>query len=155
MRDFLLPAALAAAIGIGASAGAQPAKPDPRLAAIEQRQAQMKRLGASMKLLAGFAKGEPVDSAQVKAAAAAIRRVSQRVHRFWPKGTEAGAGKSKARGDIWSNQAAFRQRIVEFRSAAAAMERTAPSGDRAKVAQALGPLGASCKSCHTSFQVKN
>ena len=155
MTAFLLPAALAAAIAIAASAGAGTAKPDPRLGAIEQRQAEMKRLGASMKLLVGFSKGETVDTAKVKAAGKTVRGVSQRLHRFWPKGTMAGVGKSKARPEIWSDQAAFRRRIAELRIAAIEMDRATASADPARVGLALGPLGGSCRSCHTSFQVKN
>ena len=144
-----------AGIAIAAAAAAQAVRSDPRLGAIEQRQAEMKRLGASMKLLAGFSKGEAVNAMQAKAAAEAVRGVSQRVHRFWPEGTEAGVGKSKAKAEIWSDQAGFRERMFEFRVAAVGMERAAGSGNRVEVARALGPLGGSCKSCHTPFQAKD
>ena len=134
------------------SAGhAQRSAPDPA-AFVDQRQARMKALGGSMKTLTGFAKDEGTAADAKKAAAVLL--AARDMHRWWPQGTATGAGDSKASPAIWTDKAGFGRRIADYRLAAAAMNKAAQSGDAAQVRAQLPTLGASCKSCHTGFQLK-
>lgn len=138
---------------IALSAGhAQRSAPNPA-AVIDQRQARMKTLGGSMKTLTGFAKGEGT-AADARRAAAALA-AARDMHLWWPRGTAKGAGDSKASPAIWTDKPGFGRRVAEYRQAAAAMDKAARSGDAAQVRAQLPALGASCKSCHTAFQLKD
>ena len=138
---------------IAVSAGhAQRSAPDPA-AFIDQRQARMKALGGSMKTLTNFAKGEGTAADARKAAA--VLAAARDMHLWWPQGTAKGAGDSKASPAIWTDKQRFGQRVAEYRQAAAAMDKAARSGDAAQVRAQLPALGASCKSCHTAYQLKS
>lgn len=130
-------------------------KPDKRIAAIEQRQAGMKRIGSSMKTLVGFSKGDVADPAQARQAAATIHGLARQLPGWWPAGTAAGVGKSKAKPEIWQQRRQFSQRAAALRAAAAAMERAAGTGDKAKVGEQVKTLGGTCKGCHDLYQVKS
>ncbi|MDP8912593.1 MAG: cytochrome c [Pseudomonadota bacterium] len=148
---FLALAGLSTAIAVSAG-HAQRSRPDPA-ALVDQRQARMKALGGSMKTLTGFAKGERTAADARKAAA--VLSAARDMHRWWPQGTAKGAGDSKASPAIWTDKQRFAQRVAEYRQAAAAMDKAARSGDAAQVRAQLPALGASCKSCHTAFQLKD
>jgi cytochrome c556 len=134
----------------GAKGGA--ARP---VAAVEHRQAQMKQLGRSMKLLGAFAKGEVADAAQARQAGATLAQASRAMPALWPAGTWVGVGDSAAKASIWTEKAEFAARVAQFQTAAAAMNVAAASGDKAEVGRRLGPLGASCKACHTAYQAED
>jgi cytochrome c556 len=113
----------------------------------------MKSLGGATKTLAGFAKGDATAPDARKAAA--LLATAGNMDRWWPRGTAKGAGDSKASPAIWTDGRRFAQRITQYRTAAAAMNKAAQSGDKALVAAQLPALGASCKGCHTDFQLKD
>jgi cytochrome c556 len=144
--------ALAALGGALAVSTGHAQRADPA-ALVDQRQARMKALGASMKTLTGFAKGEGTAADARNAAAVLI--AARDMPRWWPRGTAKSVGDSKASPAIWAEQPRFQQRIAEFRQAAAAMDKAARSGDAAQVRAQLPVLGGSCKSCHTAFQLKD
>jgi cytochrome c556 len=141
--------ATAATVSVG---HAQRAPADPA-AYIDQRQARMKALGGSMKVLTGVAKGEGSAADARKAVGPLV--AARDMHLWWPKGTQKGVGDSKASPTIWTDRQRFMQRVAEYRQAAAAMDKAVRSGDTAQVAAQLPALGASCKSCHTAFQLKD
>ena len=158
MSAKLFAAGAALIVTVGAmqfGAAAQSAKADPRIAAIQQRQAGMKRIGASMKTLVGFSKGDIEDPAQARAAGATMNGLARQLPGWWRPGTAVGVGKSKAKPEIWQQRRQFNERIAAFRGAAAAMNRAAATGDRAKVGEEIKPLGGSCKGCHDLYQVKS
>lgn len=148
---FLALAGLSTAIALSAG-HAQRSAPDPA-ALVDQRQARMKALGGSMKTLTGFAKGEATAADARKAGA--VLAAARDMHLWWPQGTAKGVGDSKAAPAIWTDKQRFGQRLAEFRQAVAAMDKAARSGDAAQVRAQLPALGASCKSCHTAFQLKD
>ncbi len=153
LRTCGLVALAALSTAIALSAGhAQRSAPDPA-AFVDQRQARMKALGGSMKTLTGFTKGEGTAADARKAGA--VLAAARDMHRWWPQGTAKGAGDSKASAAIWTDKQRFAQRVAEYRQAAAAMDKAARSGDAAQVRAQLPALGASCKSCHTAFQLKD
>jgi cytochrome c556 len=148
---FLALAGMSTAIALSAGY-AQRTAANPA-ALVDQRQARMKALGGSMKTLTGFAKGEGTAADARKAGA--VLAGARDMHLWWPQGTAKGAGDSKASPAIWTDKQRFGQRLAEYRKAAAAMDKAARSGDAAQVRAQLPALGASCKSCHTGFQLKD
>jgi cytochrome c556 len=148
---FLALAGLGTPIALSAGHAQRPA-PNPA-AVVDQRQERMKAVGGAMKALTNFAKGEGT-AADVRKAGAVLASARD-MHLWWPQGTAKGVGDSKASPAIWSDKQRFAQRLAEFRQAAAAMDKAARSGDAAQVRAQLPALGASCKSCHTAFQLKD
>jgi cytochrome c556 len=126
---------------------------DARLAAVAHRQAQMKRMRDSMKTIVGFAQGAHEDKARLRQAAGTVQQVAGGMHRLWPRGTAVGTGTSKARPQVWTESVAFQRRIAGLRAAAGGMVQAAATGDKARVAAQLRPVGAACKACHDFFQV--
>jgi cytochrome c556 len=155
MSPKLIVAMLAVSLGAAAGhlAAAAPARPDARVAAVGHRQAQMKRMRESMKTIVGFAQGAHEDSGRLRQAAATLQEVARGIDRLFPRGTGVGVGTSKAKPQIWSEPLAFQRRIAGLRAAAADMAQAAATGDKARVAAQLRPVGAACKSCHDFFQV--
>jgi len=152
--NWILALSAATAVAVGAASAVQ-AQDDPsRIAAfIDQRQARMKSLGAATKTLSGFAKGDATIADARKAAA--LLAATNNIDRWWPRGTAKGVHDSKASPAIWTDGRGFAQRVVQYRQATAAMNRAVATGDRAQVAAQLPALGASCKACHTAFQLKD
>ena len=127
---------------------------DARLAAVAHRQAQMKRLRDSMKTIAGFSQGAHEDQARLRQAAATLQQVAANMHRLWPRGTAVGTGTSKAKPQIWGEAVAFQRRISSLRAAVNTMVQAAATGDRARVAAQMRPVGAACKACHDFYQAQ-
>ena len=113
----------------------------------------MKRMGAALKAVYGFAQGSNDDVAQVRRNAATIQQVAAGLDRLFPRGTGVGVGTSRARPLIWTEQDAFRRRIQGLRAASAALVQAAASGDADEVRPRFRATGAACKGCHDFFQV--
>lgn len=123
-------------------------------ALVDQRQARMKALGASMKTLSGFAKGEG-NAADARRAGSVVGAAGRAMPGWWPRGTARGVSDSEAAPAIWTDTAGFRQRLLAFQRAASAMESAARTGDSARVGAALRDLGGSCKGCHDGFRIED
>jgi cytochrome c556 len=134
------------------SAVAQSGASDRQLAAIEGRQAAMKRVGAAMKTLVGFSKGDIADSRQALEAAKTMESSGKQFRKLLVQGTAVGVGKSKSKPEIWTDPRDFNQQMKAFLAATEAAQRAAAKGDRAALGAQLGPLGDSCKACHTKYQ---
>jgi cytochrome c556 len=143
----ILVATLLAMPAVQAQSGADPA------ALVEQRQTRMKALGASVKTLTGFSKGEG-SAADAAKAAGVLAAAGRGMPRWWARGTAVGVGDSEASPKIWTDPNGFRQSLAAFASASARMDAAARTGDAAKVGAALRDVGGSCKGCHDGFRVK-
>ena len=148
-------AVLTGLVVAGATEAASRKPTKQQLAVIEHRQAQMKQLRAAMKTVGAFAQGEQSEVAPVRAAAASMSRVGAAMPHLWPAGTQVGVGASSTRASLWKERRAFTERVAQFQTAVAGLNAAAATGQRAQVAQRLGPVGASCKACHDAWQVKD
>jgi cytochrome c556 len=119
----------------------------------EARQAAMKKVGASIGLLSGMAKGEaPFDAAAAQAAFATMNGVAKEYVSFFPAGSESGF-ETEASPAIWANMDDFKAKVAKFEAdtaAAAAMT----FADAAAVGAAMGPVAANCGECHQLYRVK-
>ena len=119
----------------------------------ELRQAAMKKVGQSIGLLSGMAKGEaPFDAAAAQAAFATMNGVAKEYVSFFPVGSETGF-ETEASPDIWKNMDDFKAKVAKFEAdtgAAAAIT----FADAAAVGAAIGPVAANCGACHQLYRVK-
>jgi cytochrome c556 len=119
----------------------------------EARQADMKKVGASIGLLSGMAKGEaPFDAAAAQAAFATMNTVAKEFVSLFPAGSETGMD-TEASPDIWANMDDFKAKVAKFEAdtgAAAAMT----FADAAAVGAAIGPVAENCGACHKLYRVK-
>ncbi len=146
-------AALIAGAAFAASHGANPA--------IGARKAQMALQGFNVGQLASMAKGEtPYDAAVAATLAEDMVALSgmlsgPALSLYFPEGTAAGeAPDTRAKAEIWSDRAGFQAEADKFRDATVALA-AAASTDLASLQAALGPVGASCGSCHQGYRVPN
>jgi cytochrome c556 len=123
-------------------------------ALVDQRQARMKALGASMKTLTAFSKGGS-SAAEAKQAAGTLAAAGKAMPNWWPRGTAVGVGDSEAAPAIWTDGARFRQRLAAFATASAQMNKVAMTGNAAAVGAELRNVGGSCKACHDLYRIED
>ena len=61
-------------------------------------------------------------------------------------------GDTDAKSSIWSNRAAFDQRLDTFASDAATLAEVAGTGDMGEIRNAFGNVGKNCKGCHDEYK---
>lgn len=136
--------------GFGASMAAELAPG----AAVDHRQAEMKKLGATMKAVSAFAKGEgTVEDA--RAAYAAANGVPPNLVALFVPGTamgDPGAEKSEALPAIWEKPDVFKTASDDMIPVWAALGQALEAGDAAAAGAALGNVGGTCKACHLAFR---
>ncbi len=137
--EFAVAAVLMAALGGAAFAQAD---------AIGARQAFMKSLNGKMGAVRNFA----TDPAGAKAAAADIERGFKAFHGQFPAGSDAAAGKTRAKAEIWSDAAGWKAANDRSSGAAATLVAAVNSGDAEQITAAMGGLTQTCGGCHNAFR---
>ena len=136
----IIEAALAAAILIGAAGSVLAQAPAD---AIPKRQAIMKGMGASVGAINTATGAGDFATAQTKATELAVNAKS--LGALFPAGSGPDAGKTRAKAEIWSDQAGFGAAYGKLTAATAAK-------DADKVKAAIGGLQQSCGGCHTPYR---
>ncbi|MGA0604735.1 c-type cytochrome [Phenylobacterium sp. VNQ135] len=122
---------------------------------VKTRQAALKALGAEFKALNDESrKGEP-DLKRIRAAAAAMRKASGELPKWFPKGSgpEAGAP-TKTKPAVWSDSAGFAQSARELGAEAAKLQTVAAGGDVDEIRAQAKTVGQTCGGCHAKFREK-
>jgi cytochrome c556 len=151
-RDTLLAGAIAALF----VAAAAPAAAGEGAAAIVERQALMKLIGANF----GSTKQavDSKDAARLKQAegnARAIAAAAAAIPTMFPKGSDAKAGKTAALPAVWDKAADFQKAAQTMGGEAAALADALKAGDPQKAAAQWGQLAkAGCGGCHDTFRAK-
>jgi cytochrome c556 len=117
---------------------------------VEDRQAAMKDIGASMKDAVGLNSPATFDAAKAKATMGKIADDAKKAAGLFPKGSDADP-KTLADPKIWTDNADFLKRLSELQTLAAA---AGASADAAAYKTAFGELNKSCKSCHDVYRKK-
>lgn len=156
MTRFVRSSILAAA-GLAIAGVAFAQNNDPAAAAVNVRQAHMQLYAANLGVLGGMAQGRMEYDAEAAQAAAdnlaALASIDQRF--YWLSGTHAGAIEdTRALEAIWTDRAGFDAEIAGLAEAAAGMQAAAGQG-LDSLRGALGPVGASCGSCHEAYRQSN
>lgn len=143
MRVFSSLFALSIALA-GGMAVAQDAT-DPTVIA---RQAVMKQIGGSMKVLGDMAGGKTAfDAAKAAEAKAALIAAAGEVPaKFEPQATDPA---SEAKPEIWTGWNDFVTKSSALGTAATAVDTTSVDGIKA----GLGAVGGACKDCHTTYRM--
>jgi cytochrome c556 len=144
--------ALAAVLGFTAVAEAQSAAPADTVRA---RQQGLKNMGESFKTVRDQLRVSNTDMAAIKAAGENIKKTSEAMATWFPKGTGTEVGiKTAALPAIWSDNAGFEKARTNFVAAAAKFAELTASGDKAAIGAGVGPLGGACKGCHDHYRLK-
>lgn len=117
--------------------------------AIEHRKAIYQAIGGHMKGMVAVLKGQVPHTENLGPHAKAIAALSQMVENVFPPDSDF--GETRAKMDIWKNQADFKEKISAFQKAAADLAATDPS-DMKAFGSAVGALGKTCKSCHDKYR---
>ncbi len=123
--------------------------------AIKARQGLMKNNGKNMGVIAGFVKKDKGTAADV---ARSGRQIASNISAFpnnFPKGTSqgAGAGKTRAKAEIWQNWSKFVGGAAKAAKLALDLSLAAETGDKGAIGKAMGALGKNgCGGCHKAFR---
>jgi cytochrome c556 len=151
MKNKTLVAAAAALAFVPLLATAQFAKTED---AIKYRQSALFILGQHFGRIGAMANDKmPFDAAQVKESAAIVNVVSKLPWTAFGPNTDKG-GNTKARAEVWEDSAKFTAAQERLQSTMPKLVAAADTGDKAKVKEAAGEVGAACKNCHDDFRAR-
>ena len=122
-------------------------------AAIAERKALMKSVGAAAKTGAGFMKGTtPYDNAKAVEVFATFASVAAKMPALFPDDSKTG-GETTASPKIWDDKAGFTAAMAKFEAEAKAAQASVKDLDTFKAAFAT--TGKLCGSCHETFRTGN
>ena len=119
---------------------------------IKYRQNIMKSQLAHIGAIGAVVKGEVSYSGHVAAHARALQSTGSMLSDIFPEGS--GAGKTRAKAEIWQDRAKFDAGIKAFQTAAGELVKIADSGDMAALGAGLKNVGKACGGCHKPFRAK-
>ena len=142
-----------ASVAVAAICGAAYAQRPNAAATIQARQGNYKQMAGALKGISDQLRSGSPDLAQIRPRAALLADRSVHVLGWFPHGTGTEAGiRTRARPEIWTNPAGFREKGAAFVVAARALNRAAQSGDLAQVRAAFPNVQHACGGCHDSFR---
>lgn len=145
--------AAACALAIAAVSGGALAAGLTGAAALKDRQAHMKALGAATKAFVDQMHAGAPDKAVLKLQADKIEAAAVDLPKWFPAGSGPETGlKTRALPVIWTQPDDFLAVNRRFADAAGKLEAAATAGDMAAVGSAGGAVGAACKACHDKFR---
>ena len=150
-----LPYSLAlATVGLAASYAAYAATPAVTNA-IKARQASYKEIGGAFKSINDEIKSGSPDMNSVRPLARDIATRAALLPKYFPKGSGPESGvKTRAKAEIWKDNATFVKLQGDMITAAKALDAAAASGNVGGLTSARNSLGGTCKSCHDRFRAE-
>ena len=146
-----LAAAGALVIGLGGY-GALAAAPNIA-AAVNARKANYKEIGGGFKTINDELKSGSPDMNAVRPVARDIATRAASTLKFFPRGSGPESGlPTRAKAEIWANQADFVRIQQQMIAAANELNSAATAGDIGRMQSARATLGGTCKSCHDRFR---
>ena len=133
---------------LGAGMTTSPAYAD----AVKDRKAAMKSIGKANKAIKAYVAGKG-DLAAAVAGAKKIASVGHNFVGFFPKGSDAGYGKThRAKAAIWSDWDKFKKANSAMITASNNFANWSKMGDAATLKGAQKAIGKSCGGCHKPFR---
>ena len=128
-------------------------KPDD---VIKFRKGLMQVQGWSARPMGQMVKGEiPFDRELFARNAQMLELTGRMVVEGFPAGTEKGASEqTRARPEIWSDTAKFRQAADQFQAAATKLTEASRAGTLEAVRPAFAAVAKQCSACHDGFRFK-
>ncbi|MEY3464903.1 MAG: cytochrome c [Gammaproteobacteria bacterium] len=119
---------------------------------IKYRQGAYTVLGAQFGMMGAMASGKaPFDANAFRVAAERAAFMSTVVPDVFPAGSDV--GNTKAKADIWKNQAEFQKLMTDLRDKTAALSAAAKTANNVDaVKAAFGAAGQACKACHDKYK---
>ena len=152
MKALACIAAAAALVAMATPASAQFAKPED---AIKYRQSSLSVMGTHFGRIGAMVNGRVPFDAKVAAENADI--VADMAKLPWAAfgpGTEKGGIPSRAKAEIWTEQAKFKELSDKMVAETTKLAAAAKTGNANTLKAAFGATGATCKACHDNYQAK-
>jgi cytochrome c556 len=150
----LVSVALVAGVVAASVAYAQEQRQSPGERAVEYRQSLMTVLAGNFAPVLLMATGKmPFNAAAAAKDAQRAAFIATMAPDAFPASSN-GAGKTKAKPNIWTDQADFQKHAQELIDRTAALEVAAKSGDVAQIKSAANAAGGACKDCHDQYRAK-
>lgn len=150
MKKSMQWAATIAAVAFAVPAMAQFKNADE---SIKYRQSVFTVMGQHFSQIGAMANGRaPFDAQKVKADAALVLSLSQLPWVAFGAGTDL--GNTKAKPEIWQEQAKFKAAGDKAMSELARLDAAAKTGNVDQIKAAFGAAGQSCKACHDVYRGK-
>lgn len=143
-----------AAISVGLAQQGPQTPEQKAAAAVKVRQGLFEVQSYSFGPVAAMLRGAPFNAQAAETAAKRIEMTSSMIPELFKFDTRKFMVNTKARDDIWTNQADFAQKANALNMAAQNLETAAMSGDAAMTKQAGIAVGKACGSCHDQFRNK-
>lgn len=153
--SWMLGAALAAFVALGASGQGQVANEEEARQVAEERSRTMKVMGRSMRTLKSFVDGRGTTE-EAAAAAMTIAEAAPNLPSVFPAGSGMAAlPDSESKELIWEEWDEFVAGTERLGEKAAALQAALSSGDPDRIGAAFGDLGKNgCGGCHGRFREK-
>lgn len=148
---------LLSACGENAPAPSGTGAADPALtSAITDRQANFKKMGASMKVFKDQLASGTLSKPELVAAAKTIADAGRAQLDKFPAGSDASAGvKTGALPVIWSDRASFDKDLNSLIDAADKLAIVSETGDAKAIGDQFKIVGETCSTCHKQFRAKD
>ena len=143
-----------AAISVGIAQQGPQSPEQKAAAAVKVRQGLFEVQSYSFGPVAGMLRGAPFNAETAATAAKRIQMTSSMIPEVFKFDTRKFMVTTKARDDIWTNQADFTMKADALNMAAKNLETAAMSGDAGMTKQAGIAVGKACGSCHDQFRNK-
>lgn len=135
-------------VGLSAPAMAQFQKAED---AVKYRKSVMTVLGNHFGRIGAMANGRvPFDAKVAADNAALVETLSKLPFVAFMEGTDK--GETRAKPDIWTDPAKFKQSAEKMQTEVAKLSAAARTGSLDSVKEAFGAAGESCKACHDTFR---
>jgi cytochrome c556 len=122
-------------------------------AVMDVRQEHYKGMGKAMKGIGDQLKSDAPSVEAIQRHAALIAGDAPRILTWFPAGSGAESGrKTRAKAEVWTDAATFRERAHAFEAEAGRFNQIAQAGDIAAIRAAQPALGTACKNCHDRFR---
>jgi cytochrome c556 len=118
---------------------------------VKLRQSAFTVLGAQMGLMGAMASGRaPYDANAFRVAAERGAFIATYVPELFPTGSITSS--SKAKPELWQQQAEFQRLMRDMQSKTAALATAARGSDLEAIKPAFAAAGGSCKACHDKYK---
>jgi cytochrome c556 len=119
--------------------------------AIKYRRSAMTVLGAHFGVVGAMANGRiPFDAQAAARNADIVEVMSHLPFAGFTPGSDK--GETRAKPEIWSEQAKFKERAEKMQDAVGKLDAAAKSGNLDTMKAAFGPAAQTCKACHDDFR---
>ncbi len=152
MKALACLAVAAALVALATPASAQFAKPED---AIKYRQGALTVMATHFGRIGAMVNGRvPFDAKVAAENAEIVANMAKLPWAAFGPGTEKGAIPSRAKPEIWAEQAKFKDLSEKMMAEATKLTAAAKTGNADSLKTAFGATGASCKACHDNYQAK-